>query len=98
MPRIKSAIKRAEIAERNRTRNRSWKSAVTTARRKLVEAVKGGELSEAQAALDKAYSVVDRAVAKGVIHRTAGARRKSRLAAQLAALQPQARKRSRAGS
>lgn len=77
MPKIKSAIKRVDITERNRDRNRSWKSAVRSARNLVEE-----NMTEADAGADaikKAFSVIDRAVSKGVLHRNTAARRKSRL-------------------
>lgn len=77
MPRIKSAIKRVEVAERNRERNRAWKSSVRTARTQFEEAV--GKEGNQQEALNNAFSVIDRAVAKGILHRNTGARRKARL-------------------
>ncbi|MBX9725032.1 MAG: 30S ribosomal protein S20, partial [Candidatus Obscuribacterales bacterium] len=40
VPKIKSAIKRVEVAERNREKNRSWKSAVRTARTHVEDSVK----------------------------------------------------------
>lgn len=86
MPKIKSAKKRVEVAERNRLRNRYWKSSVRTARSKVeevVEAAKGGE-GDAQTALNEAFSVIDKAVSKGVLHRNTGARRKARLTVMLA--------------
>ncbi len=83
MPKIKSAIKRVDVAERNRERNRSWKTAIRTVRTSVVNACKAGDKAAAEAALDKAYSIIDRAVSKGVEHDNAAARRKSRLAALL---------------
>jgi small subunit ribosomal protein S20 len=86
VPRIKSAIKRVEITERNRVRNRSWKSAIRTFRNKVEDAIKSGDAAGAQEALRQAYSVIDRAVVKGIVHRNNAARKKARLAAQLLSL------------
>lgn len=82
MPRIKSAIKRVEIAERNRVRNKAWKSKVRTVRSKVEDALGSSDLSGAEEALKEAFSVIDRAVSKGVLHKNTGARRKSRLVKQ----------------
>lgn len=98
MANIKSAAKRAEISERNRLRNKSYKSAVRTLMKSCFEAVtsyKTAPSDEAMADIDKrlslAYSKIDRAVKRGVLHRNTGARRKSRLAAAIKAAQaPQA--------
>lgn len=81
MPRIKSAIKRVDVAERNRERNRSWKSAVRTARNQVTDAIKGNDNGSAESALKGAFSVIDTAVSKGILHRNTAARRKSRLVA-----------------
>lgn len=86
MPRIKSAIKRVEISERNRLRNRAWKSAIRTFRNKVQEAINSGDAEAADEALRQAYSVIDRAVVKGIVHRNNAARKKARLAAELHSL------------
>lgn len=87
MPRIKSAIKRVEVAERNRLRNRSWRSAVRTVRNGVEDACEGTDLKAAQAALRQAFSVIDKAVSKGILHKNSAARKKSNLSKQLHALE-----------
>ena len=79
MANIKSAKKRAEIAERNRERNIAIKSSVKTAVRRVFEAIKENNVEKIQVALSKAYSVIDKAITKGVLHRNTAARKKSRL-------------------
>ena len=86
MPNIKSAKKRVLVAERNRVRNRTWKSAVRTVRNNVADAVKSTSAKDAKAALSQAYEVIDKAVAKGVLHKNAAARRKSRLATKVQSL------------
>ncbi|PZM81051.1 MAG: 30S ribosomal protein S20 [Candidatus Melainabacteria bacterium] len=86
MPNIKSAKKRVLVAERNRLRNRTWKSAVRTVRNDVVDAVKSASAKDAKEALSHAYEVIDKAVAKGVLHKNAAARRKSRLAGKVLAI------------
>ena len=101
MPRIKSAIKRVEIAERNRRRNRAWKSFIRTARNRVEDAAKASKPDEAAKALDEAYSKIDKAVSKGIIHRNTGARRKARLHAMIkrvAAAPPKATKAKKSAS
>jgi hypothetical protein len=49
----------------------------------LVHAVGTADAEKANSALTNAYKVIDRAVAKGVLHRNAAARRKSRLAQEV---------------
>ncbi|HEY9677100.1 MAG TPA: 30S ribosomal protein S20 [Drouetiella sp.] len=80
MPNIKSAIKRVEVAERNRQRNKSWKSAVRTVRNEVADAVKHNDPKKSSEALSKAYEVIDKAVSKGIMKKNSAARKKSRLA------------------
>lgn len=80
MPNIKSAIKRVETAERNRARNKAWKSAIRSRRNEVEDSVKTADAKSAQAALQNAYRLIDKAVSKGILHKNTAARRKSRLA------------------
>lgn len=79
MPRIKSAVKRVEVAERNREKNRSWKSSIRTVRSKVEDAVGAADVNTTAETLKEAYSIIDRAVSKGVLSKNTAARRKSRL-------------------
>jgi small subunit ribosomal protein S20 len=86
MPRIKSAIKRVEIAERNRLRNKSYKSAIHTLMKKVFVAADAYASGSAEIAIDDlnramsaAVSKIDKAAGKGVLHRNTAARRKARL-------------------
>ena len=81
MPNIKSAIKRVQIAERNRIRNRKVKSTIKTAIRSLQEEVNADKDSEkVPELLNKCNSLIDKAVSKGVYHKNTASRKKSRLA------------------
>ncbi len=72
----KSAKKRIQIAERQRIRNRSYKSRMKTAMKRVLEA----ESKEAaMEAVNKAYAIIDKLVSKGVIPRNTAANKKSRL-------------------
>lgn len=86
----KSALKRIEITERNRLRNKTYKSAVKTLMKNYFAAVEEyarqpspETLQEAQKRLSDAYSKIDKAVKKRVLHRNNGDRKKSRLATRL---------------
>ncbi len=86
----KSALKRAEIAERNRLRNKAYKSAVKTLMKKYFSAVelyKANPTPESKKAVDdrmsEAYSKIDKAVKRGVLHPNNGSRKKSTLAHRL---------------
>ena len=76
MPHHKSAEKRVRTNDKARLANLAVKSRVRTALRKVREAKNRGD---AQARLEMALSVLDRAAQKGVIHRTTASRNKSRL-------------------
>lgn len=83
MPNIKSAIKRVEVAERNRQRNRFWKSNIRTAISAVEDNVDSNKVKEATDAMSKVFATIDKAVSKGVLHKNTAARRKARLAARL---------------
>lgn len=76
--RIKSGLKRVEIAERNRQRNVTVKSAIKTATKKALEGIdtKSENLKDDVTA---AISKLDKAASKGILHKNTVARKKSRL-------------------
>lgn len=86
MANIKSALKRVQITERNRLSNKSYKSAIKTYTKHFLAAIDTytaqpttENLEAAQAALTTAYSKVDKAVKRGVLHINTGSRKKARL-------------------
>jgi small subunit ribosomal protein S20 len=86
---IKSQIKRNRTNELDRQRNKAVRSQLKTRVKAAEKAV--GEGAEAlEAAAVSAVSVIDRAATKGVIHKNAAARKKSRLAKRLATLAAEA--------
>jgi len=76
VPRIKSAAKRMRQARVRAATNRTQRSQLRTALRK-VRAATG---ADAQAAYADAVKLLDRAGQKNIIHKNAAARQKSRLA------------------
>ena len=86
MANIKSQIKRIRTNEAARLRNKSVKSALKTAARRVRTAVDAGDKPTAQAELVTASRSLDKAVSKGVIHANQAANRKSALAHQVNAL------------
>jgi small subunit ribosomal protein S20 len=80
MANIKSARKRARQAQERRVHNVSLRTAVRTAIKNVKKAVAGGDKAAAAGVLRESQRVIDRVVAKGVLHRNAGDRHKSRLA------------------
>lgn len=83
MPNIKSAIKRVKVNEKKNLRNRMIKSSLKTTIKKFDAAV-AEEPKQAQALLNNSFSALDKAVAKGVLHKNAANRKKARLAKRLA--------------
>lgn len=81
MPRKKnkSAIKRAEQAKKRALRNQAIRSRTKTAIRRFKEALEQGDLALIREKLRQAVRTIDKAVTKGVLHKNAAARRKSRL-------------------
>ena len=79
MPNHKSAEKRVRQSEKRRTINRSHKTKVRTYIKKLRAALDSGKNDEVQQVLPDAISVIDKSVQKGVLHKNAAARYKSRL-------------------
>jgi small subunit ribosomal protein S20 len=80
---IKSQIKRNRQNKKRRIHNRVFRGSARTAIRNANVVIESGEMEEARAATLVAIKALDKAAAKGVIHKNNAARRKSRLMAQL---------------
>ena len=85
-----SAKKRIQIAERNRLENKSYRSAMRTLIKQCFAAFGSypkESTEEAKASLQKsmnnAFSKIDKAVKRGVIHRNNGANQKARLSSAM---------------
>jgi len=72
---------------KRRSRNRSYKSTARTLIKKAFTAMEAGDLENAQAATFDAVKALDKAAAKGAIHKNNASRRKSRLMTRLSALE-----------
>lgn len=79
MPNIKSAAKRLKQSIVRNARNRSAKSALKTQAKKVLAAVKAGDLEGAQRELRLASKKYDQAASKRIIHKNSASRHKSRL-------------------
>lgn len=86
----KSAEKRIQVTERNRLRNRFYKSSVRTLTKSFLKNLESYKLTktsetkeELQKSLSLIYSLIDKGAKKNVFHKNAAARKKSKLAAQL---------------
>lgn len=83
MPQTPSAIRQMRKNERRREINRWNRSRLRTAIKKLRAALQAGATEEAQQLLPHTLSIIDKSVHKGILHRNAAARYKSRLMAQV---------------
>lgn len=86
MPNIKSAIKRVKTNDARRAHNASIKSAMRTAIKKFDALVVNKDVENAKAAFAEASKRIDKAAQRGIIHKNAAARFKSRLAKKLDSL------------
>jgi len=86
MANIKQQIKRNKTNEKARLRNASFKSSVKTAMKKVITAVNENNKESAQKALSFAFKKLDKAQAKGIVHKNYVARHKSVLSLKVSAL------------
>ncbi len=78
MPTVKSAKKRMRRSREQNERNIMWRSRLRT----FIKRVRTAQTPEdAQVALEKAIPIIDRTAERGIIHKNAAARQKSRLSA-----------------
>jgi small subunit ribosomal protein S20 len=85
----KSAEKRMRQDRVRRDRNRSDRSELRTAIKKVRRALETGQVEEAKSLLPTAIQIIDVTAKKGVIHRNAADRNKSRLTRAVAAASAQ---------
>lgn len=79
MANIKSAIKRVQVNAKANAANTTAKSAMRTTIKKAETAITAGA-DNAQELVVAASKALDKAASKGLIHKNAAARKKSRLA------------------
>jgi small subunit ribosomal protein S20 len=87
MPNIKSASKRVLISKARNASNRAAKSLIKTNIKKFDAAASGENRDEALSAYKTAVKTVDRAAARGLIHKNNAAHKKSALTAKLNGIQ-----------
>lgn len=78
-----SSKKRIKTNERNRLRNKAYKSSIKTIYKKCLIALDNYEIgnqSKVQSLISLAYSKIDKAVQKKIIHINTGSAKKSTLA------------------
>jgi len=76
---IQSAAKRARQNIKREQRNRRVKSLLKTSIRRFEEALQSGDNEDAQNKLYAAVRQIDKAAAKGIVHKNNAARKKSSL-------------------
>ncbi|MFZ2488324.1 MAG: 30S ribosomal protein S20 [Anaerolineae bacterium] len=86
----KSSLKRIRTSEKRRQRNRVVRGGTRTAVKRARLGLAGKDVAVAAEAVQGAVSALDKAVAKGVMHKNSAARRKSRLMRQLNRVQASA--------
>ncbi len=80
-----SALKAHRQSLKNREHNRQFRSRLRTALKSVRSAIDGNDKAAAKAALRDVVSLVDKLASKGIIHKNAAGRYKSRLASRIAA-------------
>ncbi|MFD1425638.1 small subunit ribosomal protein S20 [Kroppenstedtia sanguinis] len=86
MPNIKSAVKRTQTNEKRRQQRTAQKSAIRTSVKKFLVAVENKEQETAGELLREAKRKLDKGATKGLFHKNAVARQKSRLEKKFNAL------------
>lgn len=80
MPNIRQQEKRVRTAARERLQNLRYRSAAKTLAKRLQAAVEDGDSARVAAEHRELVRWLDKAVAKGALHRNAAARKKSQAA------------------
>jgi small subunit ribosomal protein S20 len=80
-----SALKAHRQSLNNRDRNRQFRSRLRGALKSIRSAIDGNDMAGAKSALKQTISLIDKMASKGIIHRNAAGRYKSRLTTRIAA-------------
>ena len=80
-----SALKAHRQSLKNRERNRQYRSRLRGSLKSIRQAIDGKDVSAAKSALKATVSLIDKMASKGIIHRNAAGRYKSRIATRIAA-------------
>jgi len=80
MPNIKQQKKRVRVAAEERLENLRYRSSIKTLAKRLATTVEAGDATAAEEEHRALVRLIDRAVARGALHRNAGARKKSQAA------------------
>ncbi len=77
MPNIKSAKKRVIVTNTKTLQNKIFRTQLKTDIKKYYAALESGDAALAEATYKAAVKKIDKAVARGIIHKNAAARKKS---------------------
>jgi len=80
-----SALKAHRQSIKNREHNRQFRSRLRGALKSIRAAIDSNDLAAAKSALKETISLIDKMASKGIIHRNAASRYKSRLHTRIAA-------------
>ena len=83
MPNIKSSSKRVLLSQKAAVRNKAARSLIKTNIKKFDAAANAGDREAAGSAYKSAVKTVDRAAAKGLLHKNKAAHRKSAMTKKL---------------
>lgn len=86
MPNIKSAKKRVKITEAKTLRNKMFRSQLKTDVKKYEAALEAGDSELAKETYKAAVKKIDRACARGLMHKNTAAHKKSELTKKLNAM------------
>lgn len=86
MANTRQAKKRARQAEKHRARNVAQRSMMRSSVKTALKTIEDQDKTAAHAAYRAATAMIDRMAGKGLIHKNAAARHKSRINARLRAL------------
>ena len=80
-----SALKAHRQSLKNREHNRQFRSRLRSALKSIRTAIDANDLAAAKGALKQTISLIDKMASKGIIHRNAAGRYKSRIQGRLTA-------------
>jgi small subunit ribosomal protein S20 len=80
MPNIKQQMKRVRISQRQRDENLRYRSTVKTLTKRLETAVADGDAEKVSTEHRELVRLIDKAAARGALHKNTAARKKARAA------------------
>ncbi len=86
MPNIKSAKKRVIVNNKKTEQNKSIRSEVKTAIKKVEALVKENNFDAAKIALSEAFAIIDSAASKNILHANNAANKKAKLSKKVASI------------